>query len=72
MNIDEVLDEYRKGDADKRIGLFLYYRELRDAFERVEQNDPLELFPVRKEPRSVELQSFRAYFGMLRERISRL
>jgi hypothetical protein len=47
-SLDKVLDEYRKGDADERMTLFLYHRELRDVFEKMEQNDPLDLFAVRK------------------------
>jgi hypothetical protein len=39
MNNDQVLDEYRQGDADKRMSLFLYYRELRDAFTSIEQEN---------------------------------
>ena len=39
MKIDQVLDEYRQGDADKRMSLFLYYRELRVAFTRIEQDN---------------------------------
>jgi len=39
MNIDQVLDEYRQGDADKRMSLFLYYRELRNAFTSIEQEN---------------------------------
>jgi hypothetical protein len=48
MDIDRVLDEYRQGDADKRISLFLYHRELRDAFNRIEQDKPAALNQVDK------------------------
>ncbi len=44
---DKLLDEYCKADADERMTLFLYHRELRGEFERVEQNDLLNLFAVR-------------------------
>ncbi len=37
MDIDRVLDDYRNGNEDKRISLFLSYRDLRDAFSRIEQ-----------------------------------
>jgi hypothetical protein len=43
MDIDRVLDEYRQGDADKRMSLFLYHRELRDAFSGIEQDKPADL-----------------------------
>jgi len=37
MNIEQVLDDYRKGDESKRLSLFLANRELRDHFGRIEQ-----------------------------------
>ncbi len=40
MNIENVLDEYRKGDDSKRLSLFLAYRELRDHFSSIEQESP--------------------------------
>jgi len=43
MKIDKVLDEYRKGDADKRMSLFLSYREYRDEFTDIEQEQPMDL-----------------------------
>ncbi len=43
MSIDRALQEYQQGDADKRIGLFLYSRELRDAFVRIDLDDPTDL-----------------------------
>ena len=43
MDIDRVLDEYRQGNADKRMSLFLYHRELRDAFNGIEQDEPADL-----------------------------
>ncbi len=36
MDIKKVLDAYRKGDEDKRLSLFLGFRELRDEFARIE------------------------------------
>ena len=36
MDIDKVLEEYRAGDESKRLSLFMAYRELRDQFERIE------------------------------------
>jgi len=44
MQIDQVFDEYWKGDADKRMSLFLYHRELRDEFTRIDQESPVNLF----------------------------
>lgn len=38
MDIEQVLDAYRNGDEDKRLSLFLGYRELRDEFSRIEQD----------------------------------
>lgn len=39
MKVDQVIDEYRKGNADKQMSMFLYYRELRDEFACIEQDD---------------------------------
>lgn len=36
--IERILDAYRNGDEDKRLGLFLGFRELRDEFSRIEQD----------------------------------
>ena len=46
--IDKLLEKYCKANADERMTLFLYHRELRGEFERMEQNNPLDLFAVRK------------------------
>lgn len=43
MKIDQVLNEYRRGDADKRMSLCLYYREFRAEFRGIEQDDPMDL-----------------------------
>lgn len=45
MEIDKVLDSYRAGDENKRLSLFLGYRELRDQFEKIEQEDFALVFP---------------------------
>ena len=34
-----ILDEYLKGDAEKRLDLFLGYRSLRGRFSKIEQNE---------------------------------
>jgi len=39
MDIEQVLHDYRKGDADKRLSLFLYYREHRDAFGVIDDQE---------------------------------
>jgi hypothetical protein len=38
IKIDRVLSEFQQGDADKRLCLFMYYRELRDEFTCIEEN----------------------------------
>lgn len=48
MKIDQVLTEYQRGDADKRMSLCLYYREFRDEFSGIEQEDPVDLETSRK------------------------
>jgi hypothetical protein len=39
MDIEKVLDEYRNGDEGKRLRLFLAFRDLRDHFGRIEQEN---------------------------------
>jgi hypothetical protein len=38
-DIINILDEYLKGDAQKRLNLFLSYRSLRSQFVKIEQNE---------------------------------
>jgi Rad3-related DNA helicase len=38
-DIINILDEYLKGDAQKRLNLFLSYRSLRRQFYKIEQNE---------------------------------
>ncbi len=44
MDIDRILDDYRTGDEDRRISLFLAHRDLREEFIRIEQD--LEVAPL--------------------------
>lgn len=37
MEIETILDEYRRGDESRRLSLFMAYRELRELFERIEE-----------------------------------
>lgn len=46
MEIDTVLDSYRAGDENKRLSLFLGYRELRGEFEKIEQESGHEDFAI--------------------------
>jgi len=50
MNIEQVLDEYRKGDESKRLSLFLAYRELRDNFSSIEQESDHDDFTIIRFP----------------------
>jgi len=50
MNIEQVLDEYRKGDESRRLSLFLAYRELRDHFNSIEQESDHEDFTLIRFP----------------------
>ena len=51
FDIDKVLDDYRKGDESKRLGLFLAYRDLRDYFDRIEHESSHDDFKVIKFPK---------------------
>ncbi len=50
MNIENVLEEYRNGDESKRLSLFLAYRELRDHFNRIEQESTHDDFVIVRFP----------------------
>ncbi len=50
MDINAVLEEYRKGDDGKRLSLFMAYRDLRDQFERIEQETAHDDFSVIRFP----------------------
>ncbi len=51
IDIENVLDDYRKGDENKRLSLFLDYRDLRDYFSRIEQESSRGDFTVIRFPR---------------------
>ncbi len=38
MDIEKVLNDYRSGDEDKRLSLFLFYRDLRDEFSSIDRD----------------------------------
>ena len=46
MEIDLILNEYRAADDGKRLSLFLEYRELRDLFEKIEQESAHDEFVI--------------------------
>ncbi|MGE0086370.1 MAG: hypothetical protein AB7S75_18330 [Desulfococcaceae bacterium] len=39
FNINEIIEEYRKGDFEKRLSFFLEYRDIRDAFTEIDQKE---------------------------------
>jgi hypothetical protein len=46
MEIEQVLNEYLTGDEDKRLCLFLTYRELRDEFSCIDQDGVVDQSPI--------------------------
>jgi hypothetical protein len=50
MEINTVLEEYRNGDESKRLSLFMAYRDLRDRFERIEQESSHDDFTIVRFP----------------------
>lgn len=44
MHIEQILEEYRRGDDSKRLSLFLAHRDLRDDFSRIDQESDHEDF----------------------------
>jgi len=47
MEHEQVVDEYQNSDADKRLVLFLYYRDLREEFVLTEERISNGLKPPR-------------------------
>ncbi len=45
MDIDKILFDYCNGDENKRISLFLAYRDLREEFSSIEQDLDAVQFP---------------------------
>jgi hypothetical protein len=43
MDIKKILDEYRTGDEGKRVSLFLAFRDLRDYFSYIDDQNPVDL-----------------------------
>jgi hypothetical protein len=68
MQIDQVLEEYRQGDADKRLSLFLYYRELRDEFACIEQDEPADLSAAYYAPEPIRQSMVKKVLFLLRNR----
>jgi hypothetical protein len=66
MKHGQVLDEYQKGDSDKRLSLFLYYRELRDEFSCIELDDSSDLFAAAATSGPMKESMFRKLRVMLR------
>ena len=50
METIKVLEEYRNGDDNKRLSLFLAYRELREQFSSIEQESSHDDFKIIKFP----------------------
>lgn len=50
MDIEKVLDAYRMGDESRRLSLFMTYRELRDHFERIEEESAHDDFAIIRFP----------------------
>ena len=50
MNREEVLEVYRKGDENRRLSLFLGYRDLREDFSRIDDETSHDDFVIIKFP----------------------
>ena len=50
MNREEVLELYRKCDENRRLSLFLGYRDLRDDFSLIEQESEHDDFAIIRFP----------------------
>jgi len=52
MGIEQILSDYRNGNEDKRLGLFMTYRDLRNEFSRIDEDVPVVQSPVLRHPTS--------------------
>ncbi len=59
MEREQVLCEYRQADADKRLSLFLSYRELREEFSDIDQETAESFFSISRPGRSCSKRSCR-------------
>jgi hypothetical protein len=50
MEIEQVLDDYRNGDEDKRLCLFLTYRDLREELSLIDQEKALDQATIQWSP----------------------
>jgi hypothetical protein len=46
ITIDRILDEFQQGDLDTRLCMFLYYRELREEFTRMQEDEADDSMPA--------------------------
>jgi len=61
QGIKEIVEEYRSADEDKRLSLFLTYRDLRDEFMDIEMT----LNP-RPEPRTSKASTPRSWMSYIK------
>jgi len=52
MDIEKILEEYRKGDEGMRLRYFLAFRDLRDHFSRIDEESPEYDFRIVRFPRN--------------------
>lgn len=60
MDIEKILEEYRNGDEGKRLRLFLAFRDLRDYFSNIEQENQHDDFAIVRFPWSRKRRLVRA------------
>jgi hypothetical protein len=66
MEMEQVLNEYRNGDEDTRLCLFLTYRELRDEFSCIDQDGAVDQSPILWSPtfiRSNMMKTILSFFS---------
>lgn len=64
-NIQNLLQEYRNSDAEKRLNLFLQHRWLREEFDVIDRTDPAEGVSHRLRPGKIS--KIRMFYKSLAE-----
>ncbi len=72
MKSDHIIDEYRKGDADKRLSMFLHYGDHRSIFCSIERNHPMDLDAAQPASTPIQPDLFQRSLFKFRNRFSSL
>jgi hypothetical protein len=61
MDKKQVLQEYRTGNAEKRLSIFLYYRDLRNEFSCIDREHEVEWSLIPWSPKRIREKVLKAH-----------